>query len=175
MTRLPTPGGDNGDWGDILNAFLEVSHKSDGTLSNNVVGTNQIQNNSVTNTQLDTPTQTAIAKANNAVPNTTTVNGHALSSNITLTASDVSAVPTSQLGASGGVATLTGTTLTSSQLPSSVAVASQVADQVPVTNGAGIYVNTNSVPTSSALASLGHFAPQPTASTELQGRPVERG
>src|ERR1700722_10103758 len=59
--RLPTPNGDNGDWGDILNAFLEVSHASDGTLNNNVVGTNQIQNNAVTNAQLDAPTQTTLA------------------------------------------------------------------------------------------------------------------
>jgi hypothetical protein len=59
--RLPTPGGDSGDWGDILNAFLEVSLTTDGTLNSNVVGTSQIQVGSVTNAQLDDPTQTAIA------------------------------------------------------------------------------------------------------------------
>lgn len=32
MARLPTPGGDNGTWGDILNDFLKVSHTSDGNL-----------------------------------------------------------------------------------------------------------------------------------------------
>lgn len=32
MSRLPTPGGDSGDWGDILNDFLSVAHNSDGTL-----------------------------------------------------------------------------------------------------------------------------------------------
>jgi hypothetical protein len=31
--RLPTPGGDDGTWGNILNGFLEVSHNSDGTLA----------------------------------------------------------------------------------------------------------------------------------------------
>jgi hypothetical protein len=30
--RLPTPGSDGGDWGDVLNGFLEVSHNADGTL-----------------------------------------------------------------------------------------------------------------------------------------------
>lgn len=30
--RLPNPGGDDNAWGDILNAFLEVSHNGDGTL-----------------------------------------------------------------------------------------------------------------------------------------------
>ena len=32
MTRLPNPGGDNGNWGRILNDFLEQSHNDDGTL-----------------------------------------------------------------------------------------------------------------------------------------------
>ena len=32
MAQLPTPGGDAGTWGNILNDFLEVSHNSDGTL-----------------------------------------------------------------------------------------------------------------------------------------------
>jgi hypothetical protein len=30
--RLPTPGSDNGDWGTILNDFLEVSLDNDGTI-----------------------------------------------------------------------------------------------------------------------------------------------
>jgi hypothetical protein len=68
--RLPIPGSDSGDWGDILNGFLEVSLYNDpnngsdannGTLNSNVVGTSQIQNNAVTNTQLDSPTQTTLA------------------------------------------------------------------------------------------------------------------
>jgi hypothetical protein len=32
MTRLPTPGGDDGTWGSILNDFLGVEHNSDGSL-----------------------------------------------------------------------------------------------------------------------------------------------
>ena len=31
MARLPTVGGDSGNWGEILNTFLEVEHNSDGT------------------------------------------------------------------------------------------------------------------------------------------------
>lgn len=49
--RLPTPGGDNGDWGNILNSFLEVSLASDGTLNSGVVGT----------AQLDAPTKSTLA------------------------------------------------------------------------------------------------------------------
>lgn len=59
--RLPTPGGDDGDWGDILNGFLEVSHAADGTLNSNTVGTAQIQNNAVTNAQLDASTQATLS------------------------------------------------------------------------------------------------------------------
>ena|GEM_PF-3571892 len=32
MTRLPIPGSDVGQWGDILNDYLSVSHQTDGTL-----------------------------------------------------------------------------------------------------------------------------------------------
>lgn len=32
MTRLPTPGQDDGTWGDILNNFLGVEHNADGSL-----------------------------------------------------------------------------------------------------------------------------------------------
>ncbi len=32
MSRLPTPGGDNNIWGDLLNDYLSVEHNPDGTL-----------------------------------------------------------------------------------------------------------------------------------------------
>lgn len=32
MARLPSPGGDDGSWGDVLNEYLSVEHNSDGTL-----------------------------------------------------------------------------------------------------------------------------------------------
>ena len=31
MARLPIPGGDDGNWGEILNNFLRIEHNSDGT------------------------------------------------------------------------------------------------------------------------------------------------
>jgi hypothetical protein len=37
MARLPIPGGDDGDWGQVLNDFLDVSHASDGTLKSSAV------------------------------------------------------------------------------------------------------------------------------------------
>jgi hypothetical protein len=41
MARLPIVGGDAGNWGTILNTFLQVSHASDGTLNSGVVGATQ--------------------------------------------------------------------------------------------------------------------------------------
>ena len=37
--RLPTIGGDNNNWGTVLNGFLSVSLNSDGTLSSSAVST----------------------------------------------------------------------------------------------------------------------------------------
>ncbi|HSX36135.1 MAG TPA: hypothetical protein VLH84_04350 [Patescibacteria group bacterium] len=39
MTRLPVPGADDGDWGNILNDFLTVEHNADGTLKIRTDGT----------------------------------------------------------------------------------------------------------------------------------------
>lgn len=39
MPQLPTPGGDTGTWGDILNEFLEVGHAADGTNIGGIVET----------------------------------------------------------------------------------------------------------------------------------------
>ena len=38
MARLPTPGGDDGTWGDVLNDFLGVAHNSDGSLKSSLQG-----------------------------------------------------------------------------------------------------------------------------------------
>ncbi|HSX31459.1 MAG TPA: glycosyl hydrolase family 28-related protein, partial [Candidatus Saccharimonadales bacterium] len=37
MSRLPSPGGDSGLWGNILNDFLTVSHNTDGTLQTSAI------------------------------------------------------------------------------------------------------------------------------------------
>lgn len=38
MSRLPTPGQDEGQWGDILNDFLAQVHNTDGTIKDNAIG-----------------------------------------------------------------------------------------------------------------------------------------
>ena len=37
MPRLPVPGSDKGNWGNILNDYLLVSHNADGTLKQGAV------------------------------------------------------------------------------------------------------------------------------------------
>lgn len=54
MVRLPQPGGDSGSWGSILNEYLSVSHKNDGTLKVNSVNTAAIQDGAVTLEKLAT-------------------------------------------------------------------------------------------------------------------------
>jgi hypothetical protein len=138
MTRLPTPGQDDGTWGDILNAYLEVSLASDGTLKPNVVGTNQIQSGAVTNSQLDNSTKTSLAAANTAVQSVNSKTGSAVS----LTASDVSAVATSAVGANNGVASLdSGGKLPTGQLPGTVvtgSAAATAAAQAPLASASGL-------------------------------------
>jgi hypothetical protein len=107
MTRLPTPGSDQGQWGDILNDYLSVSHTSDGSLKGGTVGTTQLQDNSITGTKLandtipagklSTPTQTSLTKADTSVQSVNTV--FPTSGNVTLTPSDIGAASQSALTA----------------------------------------------------------------------------
>lgn len=39
MARLPIPGKDAGEWGQILNDYLSSAHNSDGSLKNNIIST----------------------------------------------------------------------------------------------------------------------------------------
>jgi hypothetical protein len=48
MARLPQPGGDSGNWGNILNDYLAQSIAPDGTLKSDSVGTSQLAPSSVT-------------------------------------------------------------------------------------------------------------------------------
>lgn len=47
MARLPQPGGDQGNWGEILNDYLSQSHATNGQLKTNSVGSSQIQDDAV--------------------------------------------------------------------------------------------------------------------------------
>jgi len=82
MARLPQPGGDNGDWGNILNDYLSQTHKPDGTIKDNAVTNSaiapdaitatEIANSSIQEAQLASDVQT---KLNQAAPTWTTLGG----------------------------------------------------------------------------------------------------
>ena len=66
MARLPTVGGDAGNWGEILNDYLLQSHDAEGSLRSNSVGAPQLKNQSVANAALADGT-IAEAKLSSAV------------------------------------------------------------------------------------------------------------
>lgn len=78
MGRLPTPGGDDGVWGDVLNDYLGVEHtatgalkiRTDGTLNKSAVGLGNVDNTSDASKPVSTATQTAL----DAIAQTLTAN-----------------------------------------------------------------------------------------------------
>ncbi|MFA5172735.1 MAG: hypothetical protein WC426_14325 [Sulfuriferula sp.] len=67
MARLPQPGGDSGNWGDILNDYLSQTLKNDGTLKDNSVTNSAIAPNAVTAAELATDAVTAVNIANGSI------------------------------------------------------------------------------------------------------------
>ncbi|NCU31859.1 MAG: hypothetical protein EOM23_02735, partial [Candidatus Moranbacteria bacterium] len=58
MSRLPTPGEDNGNWGEILNDFLEQSHNDDGSLKETAISTKEDVSNKSTDITTDADSDT---------------------------------------------------------------------------------------------------------------------
>ncbi|HUC20998.1 MAG TPA: hypothetical protein VMR98_05930, partial [Candidatus Polarisedimenticolaceae bacterium] len=73
MVRLPTPGGDDGAWGDILNEFLGQEHNSDGSQK-------ALPQSKITNLTNDLASKVVTSR---------TVNGQPLSADVTIAKGDV--------------------------------------------------------------------------------------
>lgn len=58
MARLPQPGGDDGNWGSILNEYLLQAHEATGAIKANAVDSAAIQNNSISGSKLQDNTVT---------------------------------------------------------------------------------------------------------------------
>lgn len=71
MVRLPTPGSDAGQWGEILNEYLSQAHKLDGSLKANIVSNDTIANAAVSEVNLDA----ALAAKVNAASSGTVADG----------------------------------------------------------------------------------------------------
>ena len=78
MSRLPVPGSDDGEWGEVLNDYLLQSHDSTGKLKDNTVTTSHLQDGAVSGTKLSTAVQNSLIRASNAV---VSVNGTSPDSN----------------------------------------------------------------------------------------------
>lgn len=63
MTRLPTPGSDNGAWGTILNDFLMQAHQPDGQVKEGVITAAQLADGAVTVAALDPAVQVMVDAA----------------------------------------------------------------------------------------------------------------
>lgn len=61
MTRLPNPGGDSGQWGQILNDYLLQSHTASGYLKDGVVTTQQVADGAIAPVKLSNGVQTQLA------------------------------------------------------------------------------------------------------------------
>ncbi len=60
MARLPIPGSDKGNWGQILNEYLSAAHNADGTLKANSVNGATIANGSIPESKLDSAVQSKL-------------------------------------------------------------------------------------------------------------------
>ena len=56
MARLPTPGSDDGTWGQVLNDFLAVAHDTTGNIKANAINSSALQDNSVSGSKLQDST-----------------------------------------------------------------------------------------------------------------------
>ncbi|USN96173.1 MAG: hypothetical protein H6797_03785 [Candidatus Nomurabacteria bacterium] len=75
MARLPTPGGDSGNWGTILNTFLSQVHASDGTLKTDSVTSDAIAPNAVTTAAIAPAAITVETLAPNTIDDTVIADG----------------------------------------------------------------------------------------------------
>ena len=95
MARLPIPGEDDQTWGDILNDFLLVEHNDDGTLRADGSLLNKYTKppTGIPEADLATSVQDKLNSAtqdlSGLVPKSTTVNGQALTANVSVTKADV--------------------------------------------------------------------------------------
>ncbi len=115
MARLPIPGSDDGTWGTILNNFLDVSHNQDGTLIPSAVanaGAEQTANKGKAGgyAALDASANVPRSQLNN-VPAAPVHSVNSQTGTVSLTASDVGAIPLTDIGQASGVASLDSTGL----------------------------------------------------------------
>ena len=76
MSRLPTPGSDDGQWGTILNDYLSQSHTPTGSIKSNSVDTLQLADGAVTDVKIADAAVTTDKLATTASPTSGQVLGY---------------------------------------------------------------------------------------------------
>jgi hypothetical protein len=83
MARLPQPGSDNGQWGEILNDYLSQSLDSAGALKSGTVGSGQLASGAVTAAAIADSTITAAKLQDNSITSAKIADGAIPSAKIT--------------------------------------------------------------------------------------------
>ncbi|PID98919.1 hypothetical protein CSA80_04455 [Candidatus Saccharibacteria bacterium] len=172
-SRLPTPGGDDGTWGAILNDFLSQIHNTDGTLKNNSVGAAAlapsavtaagIQDATISEAKLDSALQ---AKVNGlGGGGTLTLAGDVTGASTATVVERVNGVTVSGTPTNGQVLTATGGTAASWQAPAGGAVTSVAGKTGAVTLVEGDVASLTADLAGKADASHTHAAADITSGT----------
>lgn len=127
--RLPVPGSDDGQWGDLLNAFLLVSHNGDGSLTSSAItnaGGYTKPAGGIPKSDLASSVQTSLTSADSALQSGTSIGAGDLSGTYgTPTVAAISGVTISGTAGSGKVLTATASNAASWQTPSGSTVYSR--------------------------------------------------
>lgn len=158
MARLPQPGGDNGNWGDILNDYLSQSLKPDGTLQDNTVTANTLAPNSVTNAALANDAVNASIIADGSITN-------AQIADTTIQESKLATAVQSKLNAASGSTDWNDIT----NKPTIIAAG---ADQAAARSAIGAGTSNLTLGTNSSTAKAGDY--QPTAANISDSTAVGR-
>ena len=106
MPRLPQPGGDTDNWGTVLNEYLQVSHKLDGSLKDGIVNGSVVQNGTLTGSKLQDGTVTEL-KLDTALRAKVNTSGGVTNLGVTTTASSMQVTSSSGTGAILSAASVT--------------------------------------------------------------------
>lgn len=176
MARLPQPGGDEGQWGNVLNEYLLVGHNSDGTVKGLPSGgsTNQVlaKASSTTNdTVWVTPSggggavssvngQTgAVVLDADSISDTSTTHKFTTAANITKLAgieANADVTDAANVAASGAVMEADTTTASMNFVIDEDSMASNLATKVPTQQSTKAYVDAGLAPKLNTSAALGY-------------------
>ncbi len=169
--RLPTPGSDDGSWGDILNNFLDVTHNPDGTLKDTgVIATKATDSSVVHNAGNETVSGTKTFSASPVVP-TPTLGSQA--TNKTYVDSSAAAGTPDATTTSKGKLQLAGDlggTAASPTVPGLAAKADTTALATKADDTAVVHKASNETITGTKTFSTAPVVPTPTSPTEAASK-----